>query len=111
MKKRIMAAIGGAALGLTILAAPADARPTPRNDGAYCVQQGIGTLKSLGLLQAAAKQQVNYALLDVDGPGIPGLGVPGGLIRTQLGSEFTAPLGQIVKLHTTNPELFAWCDR
>src|SRR5215211_4632267 len=32
---------------------PASAADTPRNEGAACVQAGLGTLKSLGLLQAA----------------------------------------------------------
>ena len=36
-------------------ATPASAADTPRNEGAACIQAGLGTLKSLGLLQAAAQ--------------------------------------------------------
>lgn len=113
MKNTRMKVVGGlvavvVALGV-VGAAPASAAPKgPAPQGA-CVQAGIGTLKSLGLLQAAAKKQVNYALIDVNGPGIPELGLPGGLIAADLGDEAFLSLGAVVKLHTSNPELFAWC--
>jgi hypothetical protein len=44
-------------------ATPASAADTPRNEGAACVQAGLGTLKSLGLLQAAAQQKIDYSTL------------------------------------------------
>lgn len=67
-----------------------------------CVQAGISTLKSLeGGIVAAAKQEVNYA--DFDSTGL-------GLIDAEFGEEYFAPLGAIVKLHVTSPELFAWCS-
>jgi hypothetical protein len=92
----------GAAIAATAasvaLAAPASA--APQNEGAACVQAGIGTLKSLGLLQAAAQQSIDYSTLSdpVNGP-----------IFADLPAGSYLSLGQVVKLHTTNPELFAWC--
>lgn len=80
--------------------------PTPRpprplhNQGAACVQAGLGTFKSLGLFQAAAQKQIDYSTLanPTTGP-----------IFTTLPDGSYLSLGQVVKLHTTNPELFAWC--
>jgi hypothetical protein len=113
MSNTRMKVIGGVVAVVVALgvagAAPASAAPKgPAPQGA-CVQAGIGTLKSLGLLQAAAQKKVNYALIDENGPGIPELGLPGGLIAADLGDEAFLSLGTVVKLHTTNPELFAWC--
>lgn len=112
MKMRIVGGLVAAVVALGVAgAAPASAAPKakgPAPQGA-CVQAGIGTLKSLGLLQAAAQKKVNYALIDENGPGIPELGLPGGLIAADLGDEAFLSLGTVVKLHTTNPELFAWC--
>ena len=81
-------------------AAPASAADTPRNQGAACVQSGLGTLKSAGLLQEAAQQQVDYSTLanSANGP-----------IYADLPAGSYLSLGQVVKLHKTNPELFAWC--
>jgi hypothetical protein len=79
---------------------PASAAEAPRNQGAACVQAGLSTLKSLGLLQAAAQQQIDYSTLanPTTGP-----------IYTTLPEGSYLSLGQVVKLHTTHPELFAWC--
>jgi hypothetical protein len=67
--------------------------------GGQCVQEGIATLKSLGALQAAAQQKVDYSAFT--GPNGIRLDLPAGTFLS---------LGQVVKLHTSNPELFAWCD-
>lgn len=68
--------------------------------GGQCVQAGLGTLKSLGLLQAAAQKQVDYSTLaDADD----------GPIFADLPEGSNLSLGQVVRLHTSNPELFAWC--
>ena len=79
------------------MAAPAQAAT---KTGGECVQAGIGTLKDLGLLQAAAQKQIDYSTLaDAEnGPIFADL---------EEGSNFS--LGQVVKLHTKSPELFAWC--
>jgi hypothetical protein len=80
------------------VATPAAAAETPRNQGAACAQAGLATLKSLGLLQAAAQKQIDYSTLanPTSGP-----------IFTTLPPGSYLSLGQVVKLHHTNPELFA----
>jgi hypothetical protein len=99
--RKLRAGMVALALGAALaVAAPASAAPAPRNQGAACVQAGLGTLKSLGLLQAAAQKQLDYSTLanPATGP-----------IYTTLPEGSYLSLGQVVKLHTTNPELFAWC--
>jgi hypothetical protein len=92
----------GAAAGIATvsLLAAAPAQAAPANAGAACVQAGLGTLKSLNLLQAAAQQKIDYSTLadPTNGP-----------IFADLKEGSYLSLGQVVKLHTTNPELFAWC--
>ncbi len=95
-KIAITAATVGLSVGLT--AGPAAAAPA--NSGAACVQAGIGTLKDLGLLQAAARKQIDYSTLADPASGPIFADLPEGSFLS---------LGQVVKLHTTNPELFAWC--
>ena len=72
-------------------AAPADGR---------CVKAGLATLKSLNAVPAAAKGQVDYsAFADAEtGP-----------IFLDLDEGSNLPLNVVIKLHQTNPELFAWC--
>jgi hypothetical protein len=99
--RKLRAGIVALALGATLaVAAPAAAAEAPRNEGAACVQAGLGTLKSLGLLQAAAQKEIDYSTLanPATGP-----------IFTTLPEGSYLSLGQVVKLHHTNPELFAWC--
>jgi hypothetical protein len=104
MKKLVAgtrAGVVAVARAATLVAAPASAAETPRNQGAACVQAGLGTLKSLGLFQAAGQKQLDYSTLanPTTGP-----------IFTTLPEGSYLSLGQVVKLHTTNPELFAWCQ-
>ncbi len=96
---RLFALVVLLSFGLVALAQPPAS--TPANDGAACVQAGIDTLKELGALQAAAKKQVDYSAFadPVEGPIF--LDLPEGTFLS---------LGAVVKLHTTNPELFAWCS-
>jgi hypothetical protein len=101
--RKLVTGAGVAAVGLAAtlaVAAPASAADTPRNEGAACIQAGLSTLKSLGLLQAAAQKKVDYSTLanPTTGP-----------IFTTLPEGSFLSLGQVVKLHKTNPELFAWC--
>ena len=98
MLKKIAIVSAAVALSAGLAAAPAAAAPA--NPGAACVQAGIGTLKDLGLLQAAARKQIDYSTLadPVNGP-----------IFADLPEGSYLSLGQVVKLHTTHPELFAWC--
>ena len=93
----LIAATGALALAAAVgVAAPAQAS----SEGASCVQAGLGTLKELGLLQAAAQKQIDYSTL---------ADAEAGPIFADLpeGSNFS--LGQVVKLHVKNPSLFAWC--
>jgi hypothetical protein len=96
--KKIALTTAAAALGIGLAAAPASAAPA--NAGAACSQAGIGTLKSLGLLQAAAQTKIDYSTLadPVNGP-----------IFADLPAGSYLSLGQVVTLHHTDPELFAWC--
>jgi hypothetical protein len=101
--RKLVACTGTAALAMAAtlaVATPASAAQVPNNQGAACVQAGLGTLKSLGLLQAAAQKQIDYSTLanPTTGP-----------IFTTLPTGSYLSLGQVVKLHHTNPELFAWC--
>ena len=91
-------ATAAVALSAGLAAAPAAAAPT--SPGASCVQAGIGTLKELGLLRAAAQKQIDYSTLadPVNGP-----------IFADLPEGSYLSLGQVVRLHITDPELFAWC--
>lgn len=109
-KNKLIVGAVALGLGLASFGAGADAKGkpdnTPANAGAACVQDGIGFLKANGLLQAAAQKQIDYSLLGPDAEGSPFQG----LIRVQLDEGSFLQLGQVVKLHTTNPELFTWCD-
>jgi hypothetical protein len=70
--------------------------------GARCVQAGVKFLIQNNLLRAAALQQIDYSTLD-SGPG------GAGLINTDLPNPSYLPLGTVIRLHFTNPELFDWC--
>jgi hypothetical protein len=98
MLKKTAIVTAAVALGVGLAAAPAAAAPS--NPGAACSQAGIGTLKDLGLLQAAARKQIDYSTLadPVNGP-----------IFADLPEGSYLSLGPVVTLHHTNPELFAWC--
>jgi hypothetical protein len=80
------------------VAAPASAAPS--NEGAACAQAGLSTLKSLGLLNAAAQRKLDYSTL---------ADPQSGPIFADLPPGSYLSLGRVVKLHHTNPELFAWC--
>lgn len=104
MKRTLVTGAVAVALSLPLAvatAAPASAAPRPASDGGgACAQAGLGTLKELGLLQSAASKQVDYSTLadPVNGP-----------IFTTLPKGSFLSLGQVVKLHTSSPQLFAWC--
>ncbi len=98
MKRKLAAVAAALTLPLTaVAAAPASAAPS---EGAACVQAGITTLKSLGLLQAAATKHIDYSTLADPASGPIFADLPEGSFLS---------LGQVVKLHKTNPQLFAWC--
>ena len=101
MNKKISVALAAGLATATIgLGVAGNASAAPNARGA-CVQDGLGFLKANGLLQDAAQKKIDYSTLGPDGAG---------LIRVQLEEDSFLSLGQVVKLHTTNPELFTWCD-
>jgi len=102
MNRRLAAGAAGLALSLPLLVVAAgSASAAPSQKGA-CVQAGLGTLKTLDLLQTAAQKGIDYSTLD-SGPG------GAGYINTDLPAGSNLSLGQVVKLHTSSPELFDWC--
>ncbi len=100
MRKKIALALTAGVAAATVgLGAAGTVSAAPGANGA-CVQAGIGTLKSLGLLQAAAQKKIDYSTL---------ANAETGPIFADLPAGSFLSLGAVVKLHTTNPELFAWC--
>jgi hypothetical protein len=101
MRKKIAIALTAGVAAATVGFGAAGTASAAPNERGACVQAGIGFLKANGLLQKAAQKKIDYSTLGPDGAG---------LIRVQLDEGSFLPLGQVVKLHTTNPELFTWCD-
>lgn len=104
MKRPTVAATAALALAVPLLvgvAGPASAAAGGVPADASCVQAGIGFLRDNGLLQAAAQKKIDYSELGPNGLN---------LIAVQLPPGSYLSLGQVVKLHTTNPEYFPnWC--
>ena len=73
---------------------------TTAKRGLRCVAAGVRTLAELGILDDAARRQVDYS--DFADP-------QNGPIFTTLPDDSYLSLGTVIKLHLTNPELFAWC--
>ena len=102
MLKRIAvvaAVVTATALALAPLGSAA--KPADPGKGGRCIAAGVGTLVSLGLIDDAARGEVDYAPLGLNGAG---------LIRVALPTGSFLPLSTVISLHRTNPELFAWCD-
>lgn len=102
MGKRL-ALIAGVVAAAALAAAPvgAAAKPADPGKGGRCIAAGVGTLVSLGLIDEAARGQLDYAPFDASGAG---------LIRAELGDSAFLPLSTVIRLHRTSLELFAWCD-
>jgi hypothetical protein len=115
MRHRIPAAVAGIALSvgaLGALPAVADAAPSapahstagradrPTIRGLRCAAAGVETLADLGLLGKAALGEVDYSQFadPENGP-----------IFTTLPAGSYLSLRQVIQLHLTNPDLFAWC--
>lgn len=89
MKRKILTAVAAAALvtgigagGAGAAGPPAGAGDGGKPAGIACQQAGIGTLQSLGLLPAVARNGIE----------VVGVGV--------------VPFSDVLSLHRTNPELF-----
>ena len=95
----IAAVVAATALALAPIGAAA--KQADPGKGGRCIAAGVGTLVSLGLIDDAARGEVDYAPLGLNGAG---------LIRVALPTGSFLPLSTVISLHRTNPELFAWCD-
>ena len=93
-----------AAVALVPTAGASSPRSADAITGARCVQAGVGFLVQNGLLAAAARQQIDYDTIDSDSGGSEGA------INTDLPAGSYLPLGAVIRLHFTNPELFDWCS-
>lgn len=97
----IAAVVAAAALAAAPIGSAA--KPAEPGKGGHCVAAGVGTLVSLGLIDEAATGQLDYAPLGSQPGGA-------GAIRVAFSGPAFLPLGTVIGLHRTNPELFAWCD-
>ena len=108
MLKRIALTMAIAATAvLTLVPAASSAGPRPGSDtlrGIRCVAAGVNFLAKNDLLIPALRRQVDYDTIDSDSGGSEGL------INTNLPSPSFLPLGTVIQLHYTNPELFDWCN-
>lgn len=105
MSKKCFTAIGIAALSIAAFAPSAAAGDgASSQDGGACVKAGLSTLKSLGLLSAAAQGAVDYDAVDSD------MNMGEGPINADLPAGSFLPLSTVIKLHQTSPELFDWCS-
>ncbi len=108
MLKKIALTLAVAATAVIALVPAAGAGgPRDRSEsikGIRCVAAGVQFLIENDLLVAAAKRQVDYDTIDSDSGGSEGL------INTDLPSPSFLPLGAVIRLHYTNPELFDWCN-
>lgn len=76
------------------------ARPADAGAGGQCARAGVNFLIANDLIVAAAQGAIDYSTVAdaEDGP-----------IFADLPKDSFLSLGTVVKLHTTNPELFEWC--
>lgn len=101
---RKIAVLAAAALAAMAFASVAVAQGKGNSHNAIaaakCVQEGVGTLVSLGLIDEAARGKIDYSALadPVNGP-----------IFAELPAGSFIPLRDVIALHRSSPELFAWC--
>jgi hypothetical protein len=72
--------------------------------GEKCVKAGVDFLIKNDLIGPAARGEIDYDTIDSDTAPFTS-----GLINTDLPAGSKLPLGAVVNLHLTNPELFDWC--
>ena len=113
MRKRItlVAAVAGiAALGLVPASLAGGGNSSNATEGARCVKAGVAFLVENDLLRAAALRQIDYSDLDTDaGAGNDDTYNAAGPINADLPNGANLALGEVIRLHFTNPELFDWC--
>lgn len=103
MKRTLVTAVTGAALALPLAlvtsGTAAAAQPADPGKGGRCAAAGTTVLASNGLMSMAAKGTLDYSAFAGDEG-----------IRLPLTSPTYLPLKDVIALHRTSPELFAWCD-
>jgi hypothetical protein len=92
--------IGGIGAGASASAEQQPAVQVESREGARCVAAGVKFLAKNGLLADAARRQIDYSTL---------ADPESGPIFTTLPAGSFLSLGQVIRLHYTNPSLFAWC--
>jgi hypothetical protein len=114
MRKHIAAvvAVATAALAIVPVSLAGGGNSSSAYEGARCVKAGVAFLVQNELLQAAALRQIDYSDLDTDAGQAPGNDdtySTSGPINTDLANGANLSLGEVIRLHFTNPELFDWC--
>jgi hypothetical protein len=106
MAKRfgMLAAVAATALMVASSATAAPRTSQSTREGVRCVIAGVTYLAQNDLLRAAAQRQIDYDAIDSD------LDDGAGAINTDLPAGSYLPLGTVIRLHFTNPELFDWCN-
>jgi hypothetical protein len=77
--------------------------------GARCVKAGVAFLVDNNLLEAAALRQIDYSDLDSDMTNNDDVFTSSGPINTDLPNGSYLSLGNVIRLHFTNPEPVDWC--
>jgi hypothetical protein len=103
-KLMLVGAVAASALAVTSSALAGGGNSQNAREAATCVQAGIGTLVSLGLIDEAARGQIDYDSLDSDSAPFTS-----GLINADLPAGSYIPLKDVVALHRSSPQLFDWC--
>ena len=103
-KVMLLGAVAASALAVTSTAVAGGGNSQNAREAAACVQAGIGTLVTLGLIDEAAQGKLNYFPL-----GTNASGPLAGSINLPLANPTYIPLKDVVSLHRTNPEYFDWC--
>ena len=93
------ASLAGIALSFPLMVVTAGGAAAETSTKGGCVQEGLGTLRTLGGVQAFANGYDYSGLADPDN----------GPIYTTLTPGTELKLGKVVKLHTASPATFAWC--
>lgn len=96
-----VALIAALSLGTLALAR----KPVDAGQGGQCIRAGVTTLVSLDAVSAAARGLVDYSAFGTlsDGPFAGAIDLP-------LAEGSFIPLKDVIALHRTAPQLFAWCN-
>jgi len=105
----VVAVVGVALVPATAMGASGSASSI---EGARCVKAGVTFLVQNRLLKAAALREIDYSDLDTDAtnPANDDTYNASGPINTDLPNGSNLSLGEVIRLHYTNPQLFDWCS-